>query len=88
MDDTSMDDKSECCRLSPRLFHLRMFSLEVFELTDEDLTNAGLLGDGKSLSRFARLFLTYRPPCRRFRGRQTHHRDCKEAPQTARQRVS
>ena len=83
---SNMEDKSESFR--PRLFHLRMFALEAFQLTDEDLTNAGLLGDGESLSHFARLFLTYRLPCRRFRVCHTDHRDYKETPQTPRRGVS
>ena len=61
-----MDNTSERYRIFPRLSHLPAFSLESFPFTDEELNAAGLLGEGESLTHFARLPHTYHLPCRRL----------------------
>ena len=75
-----MDSASECYRLFPRSSHLPAFSLGAFSSTNEELDVAGLLGEGESLSRFARLSHTYHLPCRRFRVYRAGNEDDDGAP--------
>jgi len=42
------NETSECCRVSPPVFHWQVSS-EDFEFTDEELTDAGLSGTGECL---------------------------------------
>jgi hypothetical protein len=65
-----MDTPSESYRLFP-LSHLPAFSLDALPFTNEQLDEAGLLGEGESLSHFAHLSHTYFLPCRRFPVRLT-----------------
>jgi hypothetical protein len=52
---SNMDPRSECYCILPCLSHLPVFSLDALPFTDEELAEAGLLGEGKSLSHFLRL---------------------------------
>lgn len=79
-----MDPPSGYYRLLPRLSRLPSFSLEALPFTIEELDQAGLWGEGESISHVARPSHTYHPPCRCFRPRRTDIENDGGAPRTPR----